>query len=154
MKYADYQKKRTQLEAVQTARYEAGEKERAAPNVLYETIKREWNLGSPQFLDSGARSDHGDVVVIYDGGNGFRIEIRDRSLMQHYGMELSRQYLQLSAAQWHMFAEVVDAVTRWRAGEIDTLPSSGVWHVIVEKGKNQNEREHRGAVLRRRPGAQ
>jgi len=129
MKHAVYQKKRTQLEAAQTARYEAGEKERAALNALCEAIKREWDLGPPQFLDSGARSDHGSIIVIYDGGKDVRIEVRDRSLLQHYGMELSQQYLRLSAAQWHMFAEVVDAVTRWRAGELDELPLGGAWIV-------------------------
>jgi hypothetical protein len=129
MRFSDFQKKATALEAAQSARYEDGQADRDKLRALHEQVRREWDLGPPQFLDSGARSDHGSIVVIYDGGKDVRIEVRDRSLMQHYGMELSQQYMRLSAVQWHMFAEVVDVVTHWRAGELDALPPGGAWIV-------------------------
>lgn len=127
MNYKDYQAKKDEYEDWSLARHVEDEPRREAHAEFLRAHRREWNLGPSDYVHLAAGAH---VVVRCDGATRYETSLvlrdePDRNRSHSIGMSVP--LLAVSSSQWRLFADVVAAIERWKAGEIDELPPSGVW---------------------------
>ncbi len=112
MRYTDFQKLRTGYHAEIEQGYEKLRPIQAADHEAVETVSRRWLIGN---LNETSYDSARELWATFDG----TCSRLDSGYHAHEQRTPSKV--------WYAFAEVVEVIERWKAGEIDELPPNGVW---------------------------